>query len=194
MTQISQLIAVVEVVIRSLTPERVKYWMENLDKLKDILVGEVGVEMAKSVFKIDYALGRAAALAPGKFRCIRYDVENGWFPIGDGVGEKILVGDLVGLGFCRNTAEAQKKIEEELKNRGPGWRAMIVREFSAFVGAHPELCKDKSIGILGSVGENVDRDQYVAYFRGTDGYWDLDLRPGEDGWGDGWCFAVVLEL
>ena len=122
-------------------------------------------------------------------------IEFGPFPIGGGRGQKILAGDLVGgLGYCKNTAEAQAKLAQKIKERGLGEKPMTPREFAAFVGAHPELCRGRCIGIIGVTGLGAGRRQRVAYFSGADGGWDLYLRLVGDDWFGDWVFAVSREV
>ncbi len=197
MTQVSQLIAAVVKMIHSLTPERVKYWMENLKQLKEILVGGVSriAGAAKNVFVVNFSLPRASALALGKFKWVAPSLADGPFPLGEGEGQKTLVPDLVGgLGYCKNTAEAQEKLAAKLRERGLGEKPMTPREFAAFAGAYPELCQGKWIGILGSVGWGAGGRQCVACFDGTGGDWDLGLDLVRDDWGDDGVFAVSREL
>ena len=146
-------------------------------------------------FSINYNLNRSSALALGRFNWVDPSLADGPFAIGRGRGKKILVPDLVfDLGYCKNTAEAQKKLLAKLKERGQNERSMTPREFAAFAGVHPELCRDKLIGILSSVGKNANGDQCVVFFLGVGGDWNLDLRLVRDDWDTYWCFAVVCEL
>ncbi len=176
--------------------------MEHLTRIGPDAPGSIESFPCQRQFIVNYDLARADALALGKFHDLGNMIKLSHFPIGEGTGKKTLTGDLVHLGVCYNdidTDEALAKLSEELKKRGPGWRPMTVREFSAFVGAYPELCKEKFIGVLGSIGKSSDiyDFQEVAIYIDIDNTYPwhrlFQLTLYRFKWNSLYLFAVVHE-
>lgn len=130
------------------------------------------------------------ALKLGKFKWMSNRFENQKFPIDDPNNKQTqeyqLSVELIQLGYCKDTDEANTKIKAQ------GYRPLTPREFSSFIGQHPEQ-GEKWIGVLGTRGRYEFGNPCVAYFRGSGGHWSFRLDWVENYWNDSWWFAVVRE-
>jgi len=152
-------------------------------------VEELARPTSTEIIEVDGDLPRDQVLALGKFQYMSWAIRDGTFPLDrEGqFGQWKIQPKLTQVGYCKNTAEALRKLKEK------GIRPLTLREFIFWMVKNQDRASEKFIGVLGVQGKDLGDVRCSACFDGSCGYWDLHLSEVDGEWDEGWWSVGVPE-